>query len=106
MKRLKGWTIKLKPNSTEGYCWEDKRVIDLGLKNVNPLRLLLHEIAHVGINPHGNKHTQKWFNEYLKLMRKYIPGMEISDGEKVIQKVYGLNNLLRRKTNDPDTQVI
>ena len=90
MKRLKDWTIQLKPESTEGYCWEDKKVITLGLLNDNPLRLLLHEIAHIGINPHGNKHTQEWFNEYIKLMKRYMPGIDISESEKIIQKCWNL----------------
>lgn len=94
MKRLKEWTIRLNPDSTEGYCWEKQKRIDLGLLNDNPLRLLLHEIAHIGINPHGNKHTQEWFNEYLALMRKYMSGIDISKSEKIIRKVYKLEGLL------------
>ena len=90
MKRLKDWTVRFIPDSTEGYCWQDKKVIDIGLLNDNPLRLLLHEIAHVGISPHGNKHTQEWFDEYLTLMRRYMPGVDISESDKVIQKTYGL----------------
>ncbi len=90
MKRLKGWPIRLIPDSSEGYCWKDRKIIDIGLKNDNPLRLLLHEVAHIGINPYSNKHTQKWFNEYLKLMHKYMPGIEISKSDKIIQKVYKL----------------
>ncbi len=97
MKRLKGWAIRLKPNSSEGYCWENQKIIDLGLKNSNPLRLLLHEIAHIGNNPHGNKHNQKWFNEYLKLMCKYMPNIEISKSDKIIQKVYKLQQLPSKK---------
>ncbi len=92
MKRLKDWTIKLNPDSTEGYCWQKQKIIDLGLKNSNPLRLLLHEIAHIGINPHGNKHNQKWFNEYTKLMRQYMPRISIGKSNKLIQKVYGLTS--------------
>lgn len=90
MKRLKGWTIRLRPESTEGYCWENRKIIDLGLSGSNPLSLLLHEIAHIGNNPHGNKHNQKWFNEYIKLMRKYMPGMDIDKSEKIIQKNWKL----------------
>jgi len=90
MKRLRGWTIRLKPDSTEGYCWEDKKIIDLGLSNPNPLKLLLHEIAHIGNCPHGNKHNQKWFNDLLELMNKYMPRMAISKSDKIIQKVYKL----------------
>lgn len=92
MKRLKGWIICLKPKSSEGYCWQKQKKVDVGLNNSNPLRLLLHEIAHIGINPHGNKHTQEWFDEYLNLMRKYMPGIDISKSDKIIQKTYKLKN--------------
>lgn len=90
MKRLSGWTIRLKVDSTEGYCWQDDKIIDIGLSNPNPLRLLLHEIAHIGINPHGNKHTQEWFDEYNTLMMKYMPDIDISNSDKIIQKAYKL----------------
>ena len=90
MKRLEGWKIRLNPNSTEGYCWQKQKIIDLGLKNENPARLLLHEIAHMNNNPHGNKHNQKWFDDFLGLMRKHMPGIEISESDKLIEKVYKL----------------
>lgn len=90
MKRLSGWKIRLKAKSTEGYCWQDSKTIDIGLLNSNPLRLLLHEVAHIGINPHGNKHTQKWFDEYNTLMMKYMPNIDISNSDKVIQETYNL----------------
>ena len=89
MKRLKGWKIRLIPNSLGGYCWEKRKIIDLGLEG-NPLSLLLHEVAHIGNNPHGNKHNQKWFNEYIKLMRKYMPRIGIGKSDKIVQKVYKL----------------
>ncbi|KKK82316.1 hypothetical protein LCGC14_2804610 [marine sediment metagenome] len=90
MNKLNGWTIILKPESAEGYCWQKKKVIDLGLLNPNPLRLLFHEVAHIDINPHGNKHTQEWFEKYLSLMHRYMPGIDISESDKIIQRVYGL----------------
>lgn len=89
MKKLKGWTIKL-DDSKEGYCWQKYERIDIGINNPNPLSLLLHEVAHIDINPFGNKHNQKWFDEYLRLMRKYMPGIDIDKSEKIIQKVYKL----------------
>ncbi len=90
--KFEGWMVRLNPNSKEGYCWQDGKIIDLGLKNSNPMRLLLHEIAHIGNNPHGNKHNQKWFNKFIKLMNKYMPGIGISKGDKIIQRVYKLTN--------------
>lgn len=93
MKRLKGWTIRLKPNSAEGYCWEKQKIIDLGLEG-NPLSLLLHEVAHIGTTVlHGNQHNQKWFDEYLALMRKYMPGIDIGKSDRIIQKVYNLKEI-------------
>ncbi len=90
MNRLKGWSIRIKAESAEGYCWESSKTIDLGLLNSNPLRLLLHEIAHIGINPHGNKHTQKWFDEYNALMNKYMPNIDIGGSDRIIQEAYKL----------------
>lgn len=91
MQRLRGWTINLKPNSHEGYCWQKQKVIDLGLSTENPLRLLLHEVAHIGVKPSGgNHHNQKWFNEFIALMDKYMPGVDIGEGNKIIQRCYKL----------------
>ena len=95
MKRLKGWNIRLRPNSTEGYCWQGQKAIDIGLENSNPLRLLLHEIAHIDNDPRGNKHNQRWFDDFLGLMRKYMPGVEISESDKIIEKVYELKRNIR-----------
>ena len=90
MKQLKGWKIRLRPNSTEGYCWQKQKTIDLGIANENPLRLLLHETAHIDNDPHGNKHNQKWVDDFLNLIHEYMPGMDISKSDKIIEKVYGL----------------
>ena len=92
MKRLKGWQIRLRPESSEGYCWRKQKIIDLGLKTSNLLRLLLHEIAHINTESVGNQHNQKWFNEYLKFMKRYMPGVEIDESDKIIQRVFGLKN--------------
>jgi len=94
----KEWRVRLKPDSTEGYCWQEQKIIDVGLKNENPLRLLLHEIAHINNNPHGNKHNQKWFDDFLLLMKKYMPTMDISESDKIIQKVYKLK--MKAKASD------
>ena len=90
MIRLKDWTIRLKPNSSEGYCWQKDKIIDIGLENENPLSLLLHEIAHIDNNPHGNKHNQKWFDDYIALMKIYMPSIDISKSDRIIQECYGL----------------
>lgn len=90
MERLKDQKICLIPGSKEGYCWQEKKIIDLGLSCPDFLGLLLHEVAHIGNNPHGNKHNQKWFGEYLSLMRKYMPGIDINKHDKIIQKCYKL----------------
>ncbi len=90
IKKFDGWIIKLKPKSTEGYCWQKRKIIDWGLAGTNPFRLLLHEIAHIDINPPGNKHNQKWFDKYIALMKEYLPGIDISDSDKIIQKTYDL----------------
>ncbi len=90
MTRLKGWKIRLIPDSKEGYCWQERKIIDLGLSCPDFFGLLLHEVAHIDNNPHGNKHNQKWFDDYLALMRKYMPGIDINKSDKIIQEVYKL----------------
>ena len=99
MKRLNGWKIRLISDSKEGYCWQDKKIIDIGLSASNPLILLLHEIAHIDNNPHRNKHNQKWFSDYLALMKKYMPNIDISKSDKIIQKTYGLCSNTLTKEN-------
>lgn len=86
----KNWIIRLIPESSEGYCWNELKTIDLGLKSSNPLRLLLHEIAHIGNNKTKNKHNKKWFNDYLGLMKKYLPGVKLSKSDKILQRTYNL----------------
>jgi len=90
MKKLKGWTIKF-THGSEGYCWQKSKTITIGIDNPNIIRLLLHEIAHIGNNPHGNKHNQKWLNDYMKLHNKYFRKTSISKSDKIIKKVWELN---------------
>ncbi|KKL80759.1 hypothetical protein LCGC14_2001570 [marine sediment metagenome] len=40
MNELNGWTVILKNESTEGFCWQREKVIDLGLLNSNPFKTI------------------------------------------------------------------
>lgn len=78
--RCRGWTLNLVVGSKEGYCWESRKRLDIGLANCNPLRLLLHEVAHIGSFSQGNRHNQKWCDIYKMLLKKYLPGIRIGNG--------------------------
>ena len=76
---IHGWELNLIPGSSEGYCWKNKKVIDLGLKNKNPKELLLHEIAHITTCRFCNqKHTPAYWKLFRDYMRRFLPGQEIS----------------------------
>ena len=90
-----GWTVNLISDSSEGYCWESRKRLDVGLANSNPSRLLLHEVAHIGNSLHGNKHNQEWFDTYLRLLRKHLPGVSISESDEIIVKTYELRILCK-----------
>lgn len=82
-----GWSLRLRENSTEGYCWKGNRVIDVGLDNSNPEQLLLHEIAHCNTCRFCNqKHTFNFWKVFEDLMRRFLPGVEISEPMRRHQK--------------------
>lgn len=90
MEFLKDWTVQFISDSSEGYCWQKEKRIDIGLSNPNPLRLLLHEIAHVNNNFSNNKHNQKWFDDYKNLMKKYMPNTPMDKSDEIIKEVHKL----------------
>ena len=76
---LYGWKLNLRKGSSEGYCWKHSKVIDIGLDNANPKELILHEIAHIGTCRFCNqKHNSDFWKLFEDLMRRFLPGAEIS----------------------------
>jgi len=84
------WKLEwYKDTSPEGYCWANRKVINVGPANENVKRLILHEIAHIDTcSEHGNKHKKEFWLRYEKLLEKYLPGTELSNFDKHCKKVY------------------
>jgi len=90
LKEYKNYNIKVNLNGKEGHCWCNEKIIEIGLLNENPLRLLLHEIAHIKTNAAKNKHNQQWFDVYKMLIAKIMPNTDISKSDNIIKKIYRL----------------
>ena len=83
------WTLRLVPNSTEGYCWHYNNQIDVGEKNSDPKRLILHELAHVNTCRFcNNKHDSTFWKLYKELLYK------------VLKKDFDEGDLLHKRHSD------
>lgn len=68
------WKLEIVPNSHEGYCWRKQKKIQIGEKNKNPKRLVLHEISHIDTCRYfNNKHCRSFWIRYEELMRRFLP---------------------------------
>jgi hypothetical protein len=77
------WTLNLIEHSSEGYCWKNTKIIDIGLKNENIKELILHEIAHIRTCRFCNqKHNPSFWKTFLDLMRRFLPNEELSNSCK------------------------
>lgn len=69
-----GWKLKIVYNSSEGYCWKGRRVIDIGIDNRDCKNLLLHEISHIDTCRFcNNKHHIEFWRRYEDLIRRFLP---------------------------------
>lgn len=90
------WRLNLKMLSSEGYCWKHSKTIDIGLDNGNPKELILHELAHINTCRFCNqKHNFDFWKCFEDLMRRFLPGVEISQAMRFHQSyvskgVYGV----------------
>jgi len=76
------WKLNLKENSSEGYCWLNKKTIDIGLKHRYPKQLILHEIAHINTCRFCNqKHNYTFWKVFHSLVRKFLPKEQICDSQ-------------------------
>ncbi len=54
----------------ESYCWENRKIIDIGLRVKNKKQMILHEIAHIRTcrfcNQKHNPDFWKYFDDLLK----------------------------------------
>jgi len=77
-----------KDSSVEGYCWRNIKKINIGPASENVKRLMLHEIAHIDTClGYGNKHKKEFWQKYDMLLKKYLPGTELSESEKYLKKL-------------------
>lgn len=85
-----GWKLEwYKDDSSEGYCWLNRKVINVGPSNSNVNRLILHEIAHIDTCLEDNcKHRIEFWNRYEKLLEEYMPGTPISEYDKIVKDMY------------------
>ena len=85
------WKLEwYRKDRVEGYCWLNKKIINIGPSAGNIKRLMIHEIAHIDTCiSENNKHKKEFWKRYVMLLEKYLPGTEISESEKYHRK---LNN--------------
>ena len=93
---IHGWELRLKENSSDGYCWINKKIIDIGLNYENPKELLIHEIAHINTCRFcNNKHTFDFWKTFLDYMNRFLPKEKISKNAYEHMKFAG-NGYYRR----------
>ncbi len=69
-----GWTLRLVPNSSEGYCWIHSKTIDIGEKFKDKKELIIHEISHIDTCRFcNNRHHKKFWKRYEDLMLRFLP---------------------------------
>lgn len=84
------WRLNLVQNSSEGYCWKSRKVIDVGAGSKDIKQLILHEAAHIKTCRFcNNKHTQEFWREFDRLMDRFLPGAEINESNKLHRKYMG-----------------
>lgn len=70
---LYNWDIKFIDNQQEGYCYKERKTIEIGLKNRNPKELILHELCHAYTSRFcNNKHDHAFLKELLLLRQKFL----------------------------------
>jgi len=78
------WKINFIENSSEGYCWKKRKVIDIGLRNKNIKQLILHEIAHIQTCRFCNqKHNYVFWKTFDNLMRRFLSNEKINESNKL-----------------------
>ena len=76
------WSIRFVYGSDEGYCWKNRKIIDIGLNASNPKQLILHEIAHIDTCRFCNqKHNPAFWKNFRDLMRRFLFNEEICSSE-------------------------
>ena len=78
-----GWTMEwYGKDSSEGFCWLESKVINVGPKAKSIKRLILHEIAHIDTcKGKRNKHGGEFWERYEYLMDRYMPRVSLSESD-------------------------
>ena len=67
-----GWKLEwYKDTSSEGYCWLNRKVINIGPENENVKQLILHEIAH-HVQTEDPNHGRQFVRVHLALVRRWM----------------------------------
>jgi len=79
----RGWTLEwYNKDSSEGFCWLERKVINVGPKAKSIKRLILHEIAHIDTCiGKRNKHGGEFWTRYEYLMDRYMPDVPLSESD-------------------------
>ena len=78
---LYGWQLRL-DNSSEGFCWKSRKIIDVGINYRYPKELILHEIAHVLTCRFCNqKHNFTFWKTFDDLVRRFLPNHVVSEAQ-------------------------
>lgn len=86
--RIYNWKIRFIEGSHEGYCWKNKRIIDIGIKNKNIKQLILHEISHINTCRFCNqKHNKSFWKVFDNLMRRFLPNERISESDEYLRSI-------------------
>ena len=73
------WDLRIRSNSSEGYCWRRDKTIDLGEDSKVWESLLLHEISHIDTCRFcNNRHHVEFWRRYEDLMRRFLPDRDVS----------------------------
>lgn len=79
-------------NSCEGYCWLNRKIINIGPESENVKRLILHEIAHIDTClDENNKHELEFWKRYEELLNKYLSNASLSESEIYTKELYVKN---------------
>ena len=77
---IHGWKLELIKDSSEGYCWKNRKVITIGLNSKHIKSLILHEISHIRTCIFcNNRHSYSFWKEYRMLTKKFLG--EVGDFE-------------------------
>ena len=80
------WKLRINKNS-EGYCWCNQKIIDIGSEGEDLEWLLIHEIAHVDTcRFNNNHHHPKFWKRCDDLVYHFLPNHEEPSWSKTMRR--------------------